>query len=135
MIFSPFGLPVTETVPYVPPVFAGLTLAELIGPDRTLPVDFDPKAHGLVFDDTVEAVLLAVQPDTAKHRIAPVELTDGTWATSADVLTEANGGILEPVFSQLPTELASQVTVVNWADVLALLPEPDPLIPASPHLE
>lgn len=105
-----------------------MKLSELIGPDRTLPVGFNPKTHGLVFDDTVEAVLLAVQPDTAKHRIAPVQLTDGTWATSADVLTEANHGILEPVFSQLPTELAEQVTVVDWEDVLALLPEPEPFL-------
>jgi hypothetical protein len=103
-----------------------MKLSELIGPDRTLPADFNPKAHGLVFDDTVEAVLLAVQPDTAKHRIAPVQLTDGTWATSADVLTEATHGILEPVFSQLPTELAEQVTVVDWEDVLSLLPVADP---------
>jgi hypothetical protein len=104
-----------------------MKLSELIGPDRTLPAGFNPKAHGLVFDDTVEAVLLAAQPDTAKHRIAPVQLTDGTWATSADVLTEATHGILEPVFSQLPTELAEQVTVVDWEDVLALLPAPDPI--------
>jgi hypothetical protein len=105
-----------------------MKLSELIGPDHTLPAGFDPKAHGLVFDDTVEAALLAVQPDTARHRIAPIQLTDGTWATSADVLTEAVNGILKPVFSQLPTELANQVTIVDWADVLALLPEPYPMV-------
>lgn len=128
MTFAPFDLPVTETVPYVPPVFAGLTLAELIGTDRILPADFNPRAHGLVFDDTIHAALLAVQATDARHRIAPVELTDGTWASSADVLTEATNGLFEPILSQLPTELAEQVTVVDWADVLALLPEPEPLL-------
>ena len=103
-----------------------MKLSELIGPDRTLPADFNFKAHGLVFDDTVRAALLLVQPESSKNRIAPVELTDSTWATSADVLTEATDGIFAPIFSQLPTELAEQVTVVNWEDVLSLLPVADP---------
>ena len=105
-----------------------MNLLELIGTDRILPIDFDPKAHGLVFDDTIHAALLVVQATDARHRIAPIQLTDGTWATNADVLTEATNGVFEPIFSQLPTELAAQVTVVNWADVLTLLPEPDPLM-------
>jgi hypothetical protein len=123
MTYSPFNFPLAETVPYVPPVFAGLTLSELIGPDRTLPVDFDAKAYGLIFDGSIHAALLSVQPEAAKNRIAPIELTDGTWASSADVLTEATGGIFTPIFSQLPTELAEQVMVVDWSAVLALLPQ------------
>jgi hypothetical protein len=119
-------LPVLETIPYVPSAFAGLTLAELIGPDNTLPVDFNPKAYGLVFNDLVEAALLAAQPDTAQHRIAPIQLTDSTWATSADVLTEATDGLFAPIFSQLPTELAEQVTIVTWEEVVNLLPVPEP---------
>jgi hypothetical protein len=102
-----------------------MNLLELIGTDRILPADFNPQAHGLVFDDTIHAAILAVQATNARHRIAPVELTDGTWASNADVLTEATDGLFEPIFSQLPTELAEQVTVVNWVDVLALLPEPE----------
>lgn len=105
-----------------------MKLSELIGPDRILPVDFDPKTHGLVFDGTIHAALLTVQAKDARHKIAPVELTDGTWATSADVLTEASDGVFEPIFSQLPTELAEQVTVMNWENVLALLPEPKPIL-------
>jgi hypothetical protein len=104
-----------------------MNLLELIGTDRILPVDFNPKVHGLVFDDTIHAALLAVQAADARHRIAPVELTDGTWASSADVLTEATDGVFEPIFSQLPTELAEQVTVVAWEEVVNLLP-----VPASP---
>ena len=105
-----------------------MNLLKLIGPDRILPVDFDPKAHGLVFNDTIHAALLAVQATDARHRIAPVELTDGTWASNADVLTEATDGVFSSILSQLPTELAEQVTVVDWVDVLALMPEPDPFL-------
>ena len=104
-----------------------MNLLELIGTDRILPTDFNPKAHGLVFDDTIHAALLAVQAADARHRIVPVELTDGTWASNADVLTEATDGLFEPIFSQLPTELAEQVTVVAWEEVVNLLP-----VPASP---
>jgi hypothetical protein len=78
----------------------------------------------LVFDNTIHAALLAVQATDARHRIAPVELTDGTWASSADVLTEATDGVFEPIFSQLPTELAEQVAVVAWEEVINLLPVP-----------
>jgi hypothetical protein len=105
-----------------------MNLLELIGTDRILPVDFDPKTYGLVFDEAIYAALLNVQATDARHRITPIQLTDGTWATNADVLTEATDGVFEPIFSQLPTELAAQVTVVNWADALALLPEPEPLL-------
>ena len=104
-----------------------MNLLELIGTDRILPVDFNPKAHGLVFDDTIHAALLAVQATDARHRIAPVELTDGTWASSADVLTEATDGVFEPIFSQLPTELAEKVAVVAWEEVINLLPVPTPI--------
>ena len=104
-----------------------MNLLELIGTDRILPAGFNPKAHGLVFDGTIYAALLAVQAADARHRIAPVELTDGTWTSSADVLTEATDGVFEPIFSQLPTELAEQVTVVAWEEVVNLLP-----VPASP---
>ena len=102
-----------------------MNLLELIGTDHILPADFNPKAHGLVFDDTIHTALLAVQAADARHKIAPVELTDGTWASNADVLTEATDGLFEPIFSQLPTELAEQVTVVDWEDVLSLLPVAD----------
>jgi hypothetical protein len=104
-----------------------MNLLELIGTDRILPADFNPQSHGLVFDNTIHAALLAVQATDARHRIAPVELTDGTWASSADVLTEATDGVFEPIFSQLPTELAEQVAVVAWEEVINLLPVPTPI--------
>jgi hypothetical protein len=99
-----------------------MKLSELIGPNRTLPANFDAKAYGLIFDATINAALLAAQPDGSLNRISPVQLIDGNWASSADVLTEATSGIFAPIFSQLSTELAAQVKVVNWDTVLALLP-------------
>lgn len=106
-----------------------MNLSDLIGPDYTLPIDFDAKAYGLVFDDTVCDALLAVQPEDARNKIAPIKLIDDTWASSADVLTEATNGIFASIFSQLPTKLAEQVEVVDWQDVLNLLPTQDLLIP------
>jgi hypothetical protein len=103
-----------------------MKLSDLIGPDHTLPIGFDAKTYGLVFDNAICDALLAVQLEDAKNRIAPVELTDGTWVTSADVLTEATDGIFAPIFSQLPTELAEQVAVVDWGDVINLLPKSEP---------
>lgn len=101
-----------------------MKLSDLIGQDHTLPTDFDAKAYGLVFDDVVCDALLAVQPENAKNKITPVALTNGLWATSADVLTEATDGIFATIFSQLPTELAEQVMVVDWKEVVNLLPVP-----------
>jgi hypothetical protein len=103
-----------------------VNLSDLIGPDRTLPAGFDAEAYGLVFDNTIHLALLAVQPEDAKNKIAPIKLTDGTWASSADVLTEATDGIFALIFSQLPIEFADQVTVVAWVDVINLLPKAEP---------
>ncbi|NBS70281.1 hypothetical protein EBT31_15425 [bacterium] len=99
-----------------------MTLAELLGTIQTA----DLPALALVFDTAICEELLAVQDPTARHRVQPVALPAGRWFCCADVLTELHG-IFRPIAARLDPELAGAVQVLPMADVIAMLPEPDPL--------
>ena len=56
-----------------------------------------------------------------KHRINPIELSDGRHVVSADVLTEKEG-IFDYIFLEL--DLA-QYERIPWQEALNLLPQPE----------
>ena len=85
----------------------------------------DLRDYGLVMPEAVRDSLIAVQDDhgNPRHRLAPVALTDGRYALSCDVLTEAReDGLFGPVTALDPANIAQCVTM-PWPDVLALLPK------------
>jgi hypothetical protein len=47
----------------------------------------------LVFTDTNAKQLIADQ--LGQHRISPVQLTDGRWFVSSDILTEVENGLFK----------------------------------------
>jgi hypothetical protein len=81
--------------------------------------------NALIFTDADAQLLIAAQ--TGQHRLAPVRLTDGRWFLMADVLTEMPDGIYDGKI-QVP------YTVVPFADIAGLMPEPDafPSPPTDP---
>ena len=103
-----------------------MNLTDLIPQVGTL-TDAEAKRHALVFSQGPYDALLAAQtarPD-AHHRTAPVQLSNGQWMLCADLLTEIRpGGLYADGFSLLPAELFAEVGVMQWADAVALLPEP-----------
>ena len=102
-----------------------MNLSELLVNNR-LPEGFNAKGYGLVFGESVKDAIDAAHPPDAKHRIAPVPTADGRYACCADVLTEAIGGILDQVFKSIDWSLAIGVEVLDWSEVVELLPKPEP---------
>jgi len=88
----------------------------------------DLKQYGLAMPEAVRDSLIAKQ-DAAKitlHRVQPVALINGQWALNADVLSEAHPNGLFNRVELLDAGNVAQVAAMPWADVLALLPQPDP---------
>ena len=86
------------------------------------------REYGLVMPAAVRDSLVAKQDAlNLQHRVAPVALTDGRYALNADVLTEAHTDGLFNHIDQIDPDNLAQVVTMPWADVLVLLPEPDPM--------
>jgi hypothetical protein len=108
-----------------------MTFADLLPQLMTLTYQ-DAKTKALVFGAEAYAALMnAQQHRHSQHRVAPARLSDGRWLLSADLLTEiGTGGIYSDGFALLSPEALALVDVVEWADAVALLPQPD----AEPQL-
>lgn len=89
----------------------------------------DLKAYGLVMPEAVRDSLIQKQDEhgNPRHRLSPVQLTDGRWALSADVLAEATPSGIFGSVEFLDEQNIAQVEVTPWPNVLALLPQPDPM--------
>jgi hypothetical protein len=102
-----------------------MTLADL-----TLPISYaDARQWALVFTPQLAARLSELHSEHGSRLCRPVPrvLTDGRLMLSADVLTEVGpGGLLESMWAAADKEvLAQAVTVMPWAEAVALLP-PNP---------
>jgi hypothetical protein len=60
---------------------------------------------------------------------SPVQLTDGRFMLSADVLSEVGpGGLLHAMWAASDLQAIAQgTTVMPWSDAVALIPEAEPL--------
>ena len=90
-------------------------------------VPADLRQYGLVMPAAVRNSLVTKQESlNLQHRVNPVALTDGSYALNADVLTEARTDGLFNHIDQIDPDNLAHVVTMPWADVLALMPEPDP---------
>jgi hypothetical protein len=101
--------------------------------DLTLPISYaDARQHALVFDVALAERLAEIHAEHGSQKCVPVprQMTDGRLMLCADVLTEVGpGGLLEGMWAAADKQvLAQAVTVMPWADAVALLP-PDPVEP------
>jgi len=99
--------------------------------DLTLPISYEAaREWALVFDVALAQRLAEIHAEHGSNKCRPVPrvMTDGRLMLSADVLTEVMpGGLLEGMWAAADkTVLAQAVTVMPWADAVALLP-PDPV--------
>jgi len=99
-----------------------MTLADL-----TLPISYaDARQWALVFTPALAARLAEIHAEHGSRLCRPVPrvMTDGRLMLSADVLTEIGpGGLLHAMWQAADQSvLASQVTVMPWAEAVALLP-------------
>jgi hypothetical protein len=95
--------------------------------DLTFPISYgDARQWALVFDVALAERLAEIHAVHGSQKCVPVPrvLTDGRLMLSADVLTEVGpGGLLEGMWAAADKNvLAQAVTVMPWADAVALLP-------------
>jgi hypothetical protein len=95
--------------------------------DLALPISYaEARQWALVFDVQLAERLAEIHAEHGSNKCRPVPrvLTDGRLMLSADVLTEVGpGGLLEGMWAAADkTVLAQAVTVMPWADAVALLP-------------
>ena len=86
------------------------------------------KNHALILDlAAVQAMQSAhEQVGSKRHKVQPVETTDGRYLISADIIPElAAGGIFEPAMAYFDGSALSGVEVMSWSEGIALLPEPE----------
>jgi hypothetical protein len=95
--------------------------------DFTLPISYeDSRQWALVFDVQLAQRLAEIHAEHGSNKCRPLprHMTDGRLMLCADVLTEVgSGGLLEAMWAAADKAvLAQAVTVMPWADAVALLP-------------
>lgn len=95
--------------------------------DLTLPISYaDARQYALVFDAALAQRLAAIHAEHGSNKCRPLPrvMTDGRLMLSADVLTEVMpGGLLHAMWEAADKAvLNAQVTVLPWAEAVALLP-------------
>ncbi len=95
--------------------------------DLTLPISYaDARQYALVFTTQLAGRLAELHAVHGSQKCVPVPrvLVDGRLMLSADVLTEVGpGGLLHAMWEAADKSvLNAAVTVMPWADAVALLP-------------
>lgn len=98
--------------------------------DLTLPISYaDARQYALAFDVALAQRLAEIHAEHGSNKCRPVPrvMVDGRLMLSADVLTEVMpGGLLHGMWEAADKDvLNAQVTVMPWAEAVALLP-PEP---------
>ena len=102
------------------------TAAELL-PFFPLPYDY-AKQWACVFSAELAGRLEAVQAESPQQfRVSPIALTDGTYMIRGAIMSEVGiVGYYADYFQHLDTSRFGEISIVPWADAVALLPVSDP---------
>ena len=71
--------------------------------------------NALIFTDTDAQTLIANQ--SGQHQISPVQLTDGRWFVSNDILTEVENGLFKDKLT-VPYETLSFDEIKDFIETL-----------------
>jgi len=101
------------------------TVLELL-PYLPLPADYAGQ-WGLVFGADLAVRLAEVQAERpSQHYARPTLLTDGRYLLGGDLLSEVPTGLYGPGFNHLDATRFDEISVMPWADAVALIPAPPP---------
>jgi len=104
------------------------TVADLL-PHLPLPYDY-AKQYACVFSEELADRLVEVQAENPEQfRVTPLALTDGTFMIRGAILSEVPNGLYGHNFARLDASRFNEISLVPWADAVALLPQPDPIEP------
>ena len=104
------------------------TVADLL-PHLPVPYEY-AKQYACVFSAELADRLTTVQAENpAQFRVTPLALTDGTFMIRGAILSEVPNGLYGHNFARLDASRFNEISLVPWADAVALLPQPDPVEP------
>jgi len=104
------------------------TVAELL-PFLPLPYAY-AKQWACVFSAELADRLTTVQAEYPQQfRVTPLALADGTYMIRGAILSEVPNGLYGGNFQRLDASRFDEISLVPWADAVALLPQPDPVEP------
>ena len=102
------------------------TAAELL---QFFPLPYDyAKQWACVFSAELAGRLEAVQNENPKQfRVSPIALTDGSYMIRGAIMSECGiVGYYAENFQQLDIDRFGEISIIPWADAVALLPVSDP---------
>lgn len=93
------------------------------------PVSYEyGKRWGLVLTSELAVILEEKQAENPCQFLArPVELVDGRWFLSGDIMTEVPHGLYAATFAALDVSRFDEIIVLPIDDAIALLPVPEEL--------
>jgi hypothetical protein len=104
------------------------TVAELL-PHLPVPYDYC-KQWACVFSAELADRLTTVQAENPEQfRVTPLALTDGTFMIRGAILSEVPNGLYGGNFQRLDASRFDEIALVQLAEAVALLPQPDPMEP------
>ena len=112
----------------LPPPENPATVAELL-PHLPVPYHY-AKQYACVFSAELADRLTTVQAENPEQfRVTPLAMTDGRYLIRGAILSEVPGGLYGGNFARLDASRFDEISLVPWADAVALLPQPDPVEP------
>jgi hypothetical protein len=104
------------------------TVAEIL-PYLPLPYEY-ARQYACVFSQELADRLVQVQLENPEQfRVTPLAMTDGRYLIRGAILSEVPGGLYGGNFARLDASRFNEISLVLWAEALALLPQPDPIGP------
>ena len=102
------------------------TVAELL-PHLPVPYDY-ARQYACVFSAELADRLTTVQAENPEQfRVTPLAMTDGRYLIRGAILSEVPNGLYGHNFARLDASRFDEISLVPWAEAVALLPQPDPL--------
>ena len=104
------------------------TVADLL-PHLPVPYDYC-KQWACVFSQELADRLTTIQSENPQQfRVTPLAMTDGRFLIRAALLSEVPNGLYGGNFARLDASRLDEISLVPWAEAVALLPQPDPIEP------
>ena len=104
------------------------TVAKLL-PFLPLPYAY-AKQWACVFSQELAARLVEIQQaNPIQFRVTPLALTDGRYMIRTAILSECPNGVYGENFARLDASRFNEISLVPWAEAVALLPQPDSVEP------
>jgi hypothetical protein len=104
------------------------TVADLL-PHLPLPYEYASSMRACSLQELADRLTTVQAENPEQFRVTPLALTDGTFMIRGAILSEVPNGLYGGNFARLDASRFDEISLVPWAEAVALLPQPDPVEP------